>query len=79
MMLVPMLSRLGRCAPLPLVGRGWGWGSSCEAPSPTYLLPPSLTLPHKSLRPGARKRGPGGGGNRSSMPLGIESKLGGRA
>jgi hypothetical protein len=25
--------------------------------------PPTLTLPHKSLRPGARKRGPGGGGD----------------
>jgi hypothetical protein len=25
--------------------------------------PPSFILPHKSLRPGARKRGPGGGGD----------------
>jgi hypothetical protein len=32
--------------------------------TPGSARPPSLILPHKSLRPGARKRGPGGGGNR---------------
>jgi hypothetical protein len=30
---------------------------------PKQLGPPPLTPPHKSLRPGARKRGPGGEGN----------------
>ena len=27
-----------------------------------WARPPPLTRPHKSLRPGARKRGPGGAG-----------------
>src|SRR5215831_17689547 len=33
--------------------------------------PPPLTPPHKSLRPGARKRGPGGEGNRARRVMRI--------
>ncbi len=41
-------------APLPLVGRGWGWGYHEQD---ARDLPPSLTLPHK------------GGGNRVNVPM----------
>ena len=33
------------------------------------LIPPTLTLPLKRLRPGPRKRGPGGKGNRQELIL----------
>src|SRR5262249_22985933 len=33
-------SQRSRCAPLPLVGRGWGWGSSCEATLVRHLHHP---------------------------------------
>src|SRR5262249_61103778 len=49
-----------RCPPLPLVGRGWGWGSAIPsqvAPSLSRRITPSPTLPHK------------GGGSRPSPPL----------
>src|SRR6478672_1790898 len=37
-----------QCAPLPLVGRGWGWGSRFRAQlARSNCYPPSLTLPHK--------------------------------
>src|SRR5262249_4659366 len=50
---------------LPPCGEGWGGGyakHSCLAVHSLANTPP-LTPPHKSLRPGARKRGPGGEGN----------------
>ncbi len=34
--------------PLPLVGRGEGWGAPFTAPS--AAIPPSLSLPHKGGR-----------------------------
>ena len=33
--------------PLPLVGRGWGWGRSSDRRC-FNLATPSLTLPHKA-------------------------------
>src|SRR5262245_33864614 len=47
-----------RCAPLPLVGRGWGWGSCDFARGAIVISPrhPLPTLPHK------------GGGSRPSLP-----------
>ena len=55
---IVMERRVGHCeprtrsAPLPLAGRGWGWGSMRAARSSPSSRPPSLTLPRK------------GGGNR---------------
>jgi len=51
---------------LPPCGGGWGGGSGGDAQAWTlsrHLTTPTPTPPHKSLRPGARKRGPGGEGN----------------
>jgi len=61
----------GVSAPAPSCGGGQGWGvartveiGQCAVAclSDRTARPPSSILPHKSLRPGARKRGPGGGG-----------------
>jgi hypothetical protein len=69
------------CAPAPLVGAGRGGGSHCRlqegrgAHLPWSGATPSFVLPHKSLRPGARRRGAHGGGYRlrpicpASLPL----------
>src|SRR4051794_1043755 len=46
-----------RCAPLPLVRRGWGWGSRIAALTLQHAPPPSPALPHK------------GGGSRPPLPL----------
>src|SRR5712671_2571537 len=58
-----MVAPRTRCAPLPLVGRGRGWGSrNSLAGGPTAISParpPSPTLPHK------------GGGSRPSSPLAL--------
>src|SRR5260370_34562881 len=56
-----------RCAPLPLVGRGWGWGSQLvDTPRPTIMTPTpradARDPPHKgegrrallAMRPAAR-------------------------
>src|SRR5258708_5792101 len=40
--------------PLPLVGRGWGWGSRNVSPRCPAARPPTPTLPHKG---GASPRG----------------------
>jgi hypothetical protein len=51
-------------APLPLVGRGWGWGSRGAARAPTFATTPPDPPPYPpptSLHSGARERGPGGG------------------
>jgi 4-amino-4-deoxy-L-arabinose transferase-like glycosyltransferase len=50
--------------PLPLVGRGWGWGSrGAVASADERALPPDPPPypPPTSLHSGARERGPGGG------------------
>jgi hypothetical protein len=50
--------------PLPLVGRGWGWGSRGAVASVNeHALPPAPPPypPPTSLHSGARERGPGGG------------------
>src|SRR5262249_54472435 len=39
----PIPARQTRCAPLPLVGRGWGWGSLFGATSVRHRIPPSST------------------------------------
>src|SRR5690606_23502589 len=44
---------------LPLVGRD---GEGVVRPERPVMLRPPPSLPHESLRPGARKRYPGGGG-----------------
>src|SRR6266550_2257317 len=43
-------------SPLPLVGRGWGWGSCGVAPWSHIAPPPTPTLPHKGR--GRRKSAP---------------------
>ena len=51
-------------APLPLVGRGWGWGSRSLAQASTNGASPPDPPPYPpptSLHSGARQRGPGGG------------------
>src|SRR5258706_7812821 len=52
-----------RSAPLPLVGRGWGWGSLLwrEARAPPRPPPRSLRSPPS----------PQGGGGRPSLPLAL--------
>jgi DNA ligase-1 len=65
-------SPLAQRAPSPLVGEGWGGGSGREATAATHAESVSLFAHHvptptpspspASLRPGARKRDPGGGG-----------------
>src|SRR5258706_6131936 len=54
-----------RSAPLPLVGRGWGWGSLLwrEARAPPRPPPRSLRSPPS----------PQGGGGRPSLPLALIS------
>src|SRR5215475_4189833 len=37
-----------RCAPLPLVGRGWGWGSRDSFAGDAIELPPHHPPPHPS-------------------------------
>jgi ATP-binding cassette subfamily F protein uup len=49
-------------APLPLVGRGRGWGSAEAAPRRHAARPPTPTLPHK------------GGGSRSKRKLNFNEK-----
>ena len=63
----PIARRETGVLPDALCGGGQGWGSRGRrglSNAPT-ARPPSSILPHKSLRPGARKRGPGGGGDAS--------------
>jgi Dolichyl-phosphate-mannose-protein mannosyltransferase len=53
-----------RGTPLPLVGRGWGWGSRGDARSSTLATAPPDPPPYPpptSLHAGSRQRGPGGG------------------
>jgi hypothetical protein len=53
-----------RGTPLPLVGRGWGWGSRGDARASTLATAPPDPPPFPpptSLHSGARERGPGGG------------------
>jgi len=53
-----------KTTPLPLVGRGWGWGSRGNVASVAdRTLPPDPPPdpPPTSLHSGARERGPGGG------------------
>ena len=55
-------------SPSPLVGEGGVGGREVTRMRRRVRItsrPLPLTPPHKSLRPGARKRGPGGEGNRS--------------
>src|SRR5262249_42876371 len=51
----PIPARQTRCAPLPLVGRGWGWGSLFGATSVRHRITP---LPHKGggSRPSVRQQ-----------------------
>src|SRR4029077_11495194 len=53
-----------KTTPLPLVGRGWGWGSRGNVASVdgrTSPPDPPPDPPPTSLHSGARERGPGGG------------------
>ena len=53
-----------KAAPLPLVRRGWGWGSQGQIASVYDNVPPHDPPPYPaptSLHSGARKRDPGGG------------------
>ena len=68
----------GGC-PLPPCGGGLGRGVALRSPSlvvrATRERPvrrPTPTLPQKSLRPGARKRGPGGEG---AAGLGVTKRV----
>src|SRR5262249_22792346 len=59
---------LARCAPLPLVGRGWGWGSVLADASHAITMTPSPALPqHKRVH--ARLRPAMGGGSTPSLSV----------
>src|SRR5262249_58497719 len=59
---------LARCAPLPLVGRGWGWGSMLADASHAITTTPSPALP-QNKRVHARLRPAMGGGSTPSLSV----------
>src|SRR5262245_21481735 len=53
---IPLMSSNTRCVPLPLVGRGWGWGPSTD--HRTTPTPPAFAALRRATLPTRGRVGP---------------------
>src|SRR5262249_7905618 len=61
-----------RCAPLPLVGRGWGWGSRDSCAGGAIVISPHHPLPSPPPQGGREQTSARGGGSRRSLACAAE-------